>query len=179
MKSGILGAALATCFVASTGGAQTADTPTPTAATPSRAVIPALMLVEIEIATAIDSKSAKIGQMFPIRLAAPLTIDGKEVIPAGASGEGEVVHAARARAAGKAGELILAARYIEHSGIRLPLRSFKIGRAAGQSRADEALVAGAVVAPLTLLIAGGELAVTPGTRGIAKVAAATEFQFNK
>jgi hypothetical protein len=51
---------------------------------------------------------------------------GSVVAPAGTPGVGEVVHAAHASFGGKAGELILAVRYLELNGTRIPLRSLPI-----------------------------------------------------
>lgn len=150
------------------------DTAAPVAVT--SVTLPAMTVVEIEILTPLNSKTSKMGEMFPIRLAEPIMLDGNVLVPAGATGEGEVIHAAKARAAGKAGEMILAARYIDYQGTRIVLRSFKFGPSTGKNNAKEALVAGAVVAiPLTLLIAGGNVDVPTGTRAHAKTAADTIF----
>jgi hypothetical protein len=84
------------------------------------------------------------------------------------------VHAARAGFAGRAGELILAARYLDHSGTRVPLRSLRFGQS-GEDRAVAAFVASSLVLPLGFMMAGGHFEVPAGTRAIAKVAAATEI----
>lgn len=134
--------------------------------------IPAMTPVQLQIMTDIDSKTAKIGEMFPIKLSGPITIDGKLVVEQGITGQGEIVHAAKARAAGKAGELILAARYLDWNGVRIPLRTFRYGPEVGESRVAEAMGAAVVIAaPVALLIAGGEMRVPAGTRAIAKVSA--------
>ena len=134
-------------------------------------IIPALSEVDLAIMAPLSSKTAKIGEMFPIRLASPIMIDGKVVVPADIVGEGEVIHAAKARAGGKAGELILAARYLDWNGSRIALRSFKFGQSTGKSNTGEAFTAGAIVSPvLTLLIAGGEVVVPSGTPAVAKLA---------
>ncbi len=134
-------------------------------------LLPAFTPVDIVILAPINSKTSKIGEMFPIMLAEPIVYEGKTLVPAGATGQGEVIHAATARAAGKAGELILAARYIEFNGQKIMLCSFKYGKSSGKSNADEAWVAGAVVAPpLTLFISGGNVDVPKGTLAQAKTA---------
>jgi hypothetical protein len=131
--------------------------------------LPAFTPVDIEILTPINSKTNKMGEFFDIRLAEPIMLDGKIVVAAGALGKGEVIHAAKARAGGKAGELILMARYIEDKGQKILLRSFKFGPTTGTSKRDEALIAGAVIAaPLALFIAGGNVDVPVGTRAQAK-----------
>ena len=135
--------------------------------------IPAMTPVDIEILDAVSSKISKPGDLFRIRLAEPIEVDGKTLVPAGVEGQGEVVHAAKARAAGKAGELILAARYLDFGGTRLPLRSFGYGKAAGKDRTDTAFAvavgAGSVFA---LFVSGGQMEVPAGTRANAKLSAA-------
>lgn len=134
--------------------------------------LPAMTVVELEILAPLNSKTSKIGEMFPIRLAEPIMFDGAVLVPAGATGEGEIIHAAKARAAGKAGEMILAARYIDHDGMRIALRSFKFGPSTGKNNTQEAFAAGVIVAaPLMLLVSGGNVDVPVGTRAHAKTAA--------
>jgi hypothetical protein len=161
----------------STSSAEAVLQETPTAATivtTPAITIPAMTPVELEILAPINSKTAKIGEMFPIKLVSPIVIDGRTIVPAGATGQGEVVHAAKARAAGKAGELILAARYVEWDNVRIPLRSFKFGRAAGENRTGTAIALGVVVAaPLALFVAGGQVDVAQGAAANAKIASDT------
>lgn len=60
--------------------------------------------VEIEFVTEISSEEAVIDQTFAIQLSRPITVDGVEVVPAGAMGEGQVAHAARRGWGGKPDE---------------------------------------------------------------------------
>jgi hypothetical protein len=143
----------------------------PTAIPENAVLLPAFTPVDIVILAPLNSKTSMIGEMFPIMLAAPIVHEGKTLVPAGATGEGEVIHAAKARAAGKAGELILAARYVQVDGQKIMLRSFKYGSNSGKSNVDEAWVAGAVVAaPLTLFISGGNVDIPKGSLAQAKTA---------
>ncbi|MBA4305172.1 MAG: hypothetical protein C0429_00385 [Sphingopyxis sp.] len=134
-------------------------------------ILPAMLPVSIEITEALNSKTSKIGQLFDIRLRAPITVDGKVIIPAGATGKGQVIHAARARAAGKAGELIIAARYLEHEGVRVPLRSLKYGAdMTGDNNAGAAIVASAAISSaLALFITGGQVDIPAGMPATAKL----------
>jgi len=124
--------------------------------------------VRVRIGTALSSKTAQIGQCFPISLAEPLMIDGRELVPAGATGLGEVVHAAKARAAGKGGELILAARFVDHDGSRIMLRSFEFSKA-GQNQLDAAVMASAALPFAGYLFSGGNVSVAEGATASAKV----------
>ena len=136
---------------------------------PKTIVIPAFTFIELAILTPLNSKTSNIGEMFDILLSEPIIVDGITIVPTGAKGQGEVIHAAKARAAGKAGEMILAARYIEHNGQKIVLRSFKYGPSTGKSNRDEALIAGAIIAaPLTLLITGKNVDIPAGTLAHAK-----------
>jgi len=133
------------------------------------AAIPANTIVEIEITQPLTSHTSHPDDLFPIRLAAPIVLDGDTVVAAGLAGQGQVIHAARAGGLGKAGELVITARYLLCGSTRLPLRSFHFD-AAGTSRAGAALAVSAVVPLSGLLLKGGEVVVPAGTRATAKLA---------
>lgn len=167
-------------WVAALALAQTAmvappiTTPAEAPAAPCCAVA-ARTLLEIEILDTINSKDNHNGQSFNFRLAAALVIDGRTLIPAGTPGVGEVVHAARARAMGKAGELILAARYLDLGGTRIPLRTLRFGQEQGRDNSGTVNTIGMVsaatipaVSMVAFLIAGGEVRVPAGTRATAQ-----------
>jgi hypothetical protein len=142
--------------------------------------IAALTEIEIEIAEPVSSKTHRQGMPFAIRLAEPIIVDGRLVVPAGTRGMGEVVHSARAGGAGKAGELILAARYLELDGQRIRLRSFRYGPRQGKDKTGAVntgnMVAAAVMPAASLigfLVKGGNVDIPANTRATAKVAAAT------
>ena len=125
--------------------------------------------LSIETGETIFSKTAKPGDHFPIRLGQPLTIDGVTAIPAGATGMGEVIHAARSSGWGKSGELILAARYLDIGGTRLPLRAFRINSAGAQQHGI--IFTGTTVART---ITADDIQVDAGTVATAKAAQAIE-----
>lgn len=177
MMRACIAAGMFTLHVAAFGQADVATGIPPTAieqpqAADNAIILPAMMTVELEIVEALNSKTSQTGQMFDIRLNAPITMDGRIVVPAGTMGRGEVIHAAKARAAGKAGELIVNARYLDFQGIRLPLRTMKYGKGAtGKSNVDEAAAVGLVVAtPLILFITGGQVDIPAGMPAVAKLA---------
>jgi len=157
-----------------------AAAPAPAAEAPAAACckVPARTPIEIELLDTMNSKANHNGDRFAFRLAAPLTIDGHVVIPAGTPGVGEVVHAERARFGGRAGELILAARYLDHGGSRIALRTLRFGPQHGRDSSATInslnLAAAATVPALAMLgylIAGGEVNVPAGTRASAQIAA--------
>jgi len=144
--------------------------------------VPKMTVVEIEIVDRMNSRLNHAGEHFAIRLVEPIIVDGRVVVPAGTPGVGEVVHAARARAGGKAGELILAARYLEMASTRVPLRSLRYGRSQGTDNSGAVNVGNMVAAAvlpvasvLGFLVSGGEVDIPPGTRANARLAADTQL----
>ncbi len=172
--------AAAMIFGASTASAQE-DAPPIAAPEPAPApccTVPARTPVAIEITDTLNSKANNSRDAFAFRLAEPLVVDGRVVAPAGTPGVGEVVHAARARAMGKAGELILAARYLQLGETRIPLRTLRVGRRQGRDNSGALttmnVVAAATVPVLSLVaigISGGEVNVPAGTFAEAQTAA--------
>ena len=149
----------------------------PAASAPSCCTIPARTLLEIEIVDRVSSKLNRPGDRFAIRLAEPVLVDGNLLIPAGTRGEGEVVHAAKGGAGGKGGELILAARFLDLDGVRIPLRSFRYGPSQGHDKTKTVntmnVAAAAFVPALAfagLFISGGNVDIPAGTRANAQTA---------
>lgn len=160
--------------------AETALAETVSEAAPEAAPVPELLLAKgTQIVIAVDkevgSKISTAGEMFPIRLVQPVTLDGVTLLPAGIPGEGQVVHAKKAGMAGAAGELILAARYLDFAGRRIELRSFKFIEegdeilSRGQNNADLAAATNTVIGPLGFFIGGGNTTIAPGTLATAKI----------
>lgn len=138
--------------------AAAAATPEPSPVADGFARIPANTPVNFEIVDALSSKTSKVDQMFAIRLLDPVTVDGKVVLPAGIVGEGQVVHAAKATGLGKAGELILAARYMQCGDSKIGLRGLKLG-GTGQDKTGTlmaATIAVGVIATPLMFMKGGE-----------------------
>lgn len=174
------GVGLATPVAADPDAAQPAAIGAPVAAT---LAIPALTPVTIEIMADLGSATSTSLGRFPIRLARPIVVGGREVVPAGATGEGEIVHAKKAGGVGMAGELVVAARWLDVGGKRLALRSMRLGvegpAGGGQAGTDtngsvNALIAASTLAaPVSLLgyfIKGKNIVVPAGTPAMAKTA---------
>ena len=94
--------------------------------------IPINTPIVFEFVTTLDSKKSNIDETFPIRLLRPILIDGGVAVAEGTMGAGQVVHAAKAGFGGRAGELIVAVRYLDHRGVR-------IRRGGGLAELDAAL----------------------------------------
>ncbi len=130
------------------------------------------VLVELELAQEVSTKTVKPGDHFALSLASPIVVDGKVVAPAGARGEGEVIDASGGGFGGKPAKLVLAARYVEFDGHRLALHAFKLS-GAGRNNSDVAMAASFVpyAGLLAIAIPGGGVGYPAGTRASAKVAA--------
>jgi len=127
-------------------------------------------VVEIEIMDSLSSRRQRPGDGFDIQLAKAIMIDGVVVVPAGAAGRGEVVDAGHSQFGGKPGKLVLAARFIELPGIRVPLRGLKLS-GGGEDRTSTAMVVSMLVGIPGIFVQGGEIEIPAGTRAYAKVAA--------
>jgi len=141
-------------------------------------VIPALTPVVIEVVPALGSRISKTGDLFAIRLVEPVMLDGTTVMPAGAGGMGEVVHAKKPGGSGAPGELVLAARFLEVDGRQLRLRSMNYADA-GESKyktVNNLLIASSATFPAASLIGfaitGKDTNVAAGTVVSAKTAIA-------
>lgn len=172
------------CCLLSCGAARAADPAIPptVAATPSSAqtsaqvdappagtLIPAGTVVTVELTQALSASHAQSGDHFGLRLAEPITIEGAVVIPAGVTGQGEVIDAKPAGIGGRPGRLILAARYLEQGDLRLRLQSFKIDGAGGRDNSGLAVGATIAVGIVGALVPGGGVDYAPGARATAKI----------
>ncbi len=152
--------------------AQTA-TPEATAAVPAATQngddhIPVKTVVEIEITQPLSSATSNIGDMFALKLATPLVIDGRTILPAGLVGQGEVTHAARKGSGGQAGELIVNARYLQCGDLRIPLGHFHYG-IAGKNNVGGAFAVAQVIPFGQFLVSGHDAVIPAGASGTAQV----------
>ena len=148
--------------------------PVPQAA--SAPVLAAKTPVLLVFADEVSSKTAVKNAEVRFLLAEDLRI-GEVVVPQGTPAVGEVVHVQKAGLGGRGGELILAARHLDHRGQRIPLRSLKplAGPYAGKNRSDAALAASFVpyAGLMSMFISGGQIVIPAGTQALALVAADT------
>ncbi len=135
----------------------------------SRVTVPALTPVIVRLEETISSNKNKPGDRFRITVAEDVRVGDALVIPAGSAGEGEVVHAAKSGAGGKAGELILVARFVRVGDLDIRLRSFALG-VVGKDQTNNSLAASMVIGPFAMFVKGGVITVPPETLGTAKTA---------
>jgi len=131
--------------------------------------VPALTPVTVRLEQLISSNKNKPCDRFRITVAEDVRVADQLVIPAGSLGEGEVIHAAKSGAGGKAGELILAARFVRVGGIEVRLRSFALG-VVGKDQTANSLAASMIIGPFAMFVKGGVITVPPATLGVAKTA---------
>jgi hypothetical protein len=131
--------------------------------------VPALTPVLVRIEDEISSKTNKMGDRFRITVAEDVRVGDAVVIPVGSTGEGEVIHAARPGAGGKAGELIVVARFVLVGDNQVRLRSFTLG-AAGRDKSVDALAASFIAGPFAMFQKGGAVVIPRDTLGMAKTA---------
>lgn len=153
--------------------AAAATQPAPDVAVPTE--VPAGTLVHLRIDETVNSKTHKTGDWYAISLLQPVMLGDRTLVPAGTTGRGQVVHSAKSSWGGKAGELILGARYLEYDGRRIPLRGMKLGGVGGNNEglAFGASVAGGLVAmPLVFALNGKNADIPAGMYATAKLAIA-------
>ncbi|MGH8028102.1 MAG: hypothetical protein ACREO0_15395 [Pseudoxanthomonas sp.] len=125
--------------------------------------------VTLEILQPLNSALAKRGDKFRLRLTEPVLIEGNAVLVPGIEGVGEIVHAEKSRGGGKAGELLIAARYLEYPGTQVPLRGLKLG-GKGKDNTTAAMATAIALGPLAHFVHGREIVIPAGTLVQAKIA---------
>lgn len=125
--------------------------------------------VAIEVLEPLNSSLLKRGDKFKLRLAEPVLIDGQTVLTADVEGMGEVIHAEKSRGGGKAGELLIAARYLDHRGLQIRLRGLKMG-GSGKDNTGAALATSFALGPFAHFVHGREIVIPAGTLAQAKIA---------
>lgn len=176
-------AGTATLTLALTAGNAVAQVDAPVVAAEAQALpvpvpptdVPAGTLVHIRVDDNINGKTHKTGDWYAITLLQPVMFGDQILIPAGTTGRGQVVHSAKSSWGGKAGELILGARYLDYEGRQIPLRGMKLGGVGGNNEglAFGASVAGGLVAmPLIFALNGKNADIPAGMYATAKLAVA-------
>ncbi len=140
--------------------------------------IPALTPLALELVEPVSTRTAKRGDRFPMRLSSPLEFPDI-TIPAGTMGYGEVVHSQMAGAAGRAGELILAARCLDFEGKCIKLRSIKVPPFQARDRSDAALAVGIVAGFAGFLVSGGHSELAAGSSLTALTAEAVPWPIQR
>jgi hypothetical protein len=145
------------------------------ATTSATLLLPANTVVQLQLDETVSSKTNKPGDFFKLHTLADVKIGALVVVPAGTPAVGQVVHAAKSGGGGKAGELILAARYLDTPSGQIKLHSGFWGSGRDKlAAANGMLVATAVIAPITgflvFAIRGKEIELPVGSPLSARIA---------
>jgi hypothetical protein len=89
--------------------------------------VPYSTRIEISIDEPFSSQTRKTGDMCAISLAQPVLLSKATVIAARTKGQGQIVHASKRSRGGRAGDLVLAARYLALGNRRIALRGMILG----------------------------------------------------
>lgn len=153
----------------------TASTPSASTALPAlpskggSATIAAGTSVTVRVSERVTSRTAKRGDYFKFELVNDLRSGAIVVIPAGTKGVGQVVHAAPKGLGGRAGELIVAARYLETPTGRVALKKTKFS-VAGSDNVGAALTTSMVVPIVGMFITGTSVDLNVGSVLVAEIA---------
>jgi len=127
--------------------------------------------VHLRLLESVGSNTHKRGDRFKLEVAEVVSVDGELIVPAGSPAIGEVIHAAKPGASGKAGELILVVRWLRAGDHEVKLRSFTAGN--GEDRYALATGLGVTLGIPALFVVGKNLVLPAGTDVYAKVTADT------
>lgn len=130
-------------------------------------------LFELETLEAANSRDSRGGDPFPLRLREPLRYGKVELVPAGTPVHGEVTHATENRWGGIAGEIILAARYVQLPQGRLRLRASIA--ASGKNRIEGSTATVVLFGVAGVFIQGSNTTLPAGTQLVARLAEPVTF----
>jgi hypothetical protein len=136
----------------------------------------------VQLAEPVSTRTHKTGDTFAIRLAEPVVVRGRILLPAGTTGVGVVTDAAKPGLGGKGGKLVLSARSLTGpGGTVLPLKGLQLSvNGKGRAKAATALGLGGIgFAPLGLagiVMHGGDATLPAGAEATAKLAASATLR---
>ncbi len=146
-----------------------AGTPAPSmqaASAPRTVVLRANALLPLRFAESVGSDTHHPGNTFRMEVTDDIMVDDLVVIPAGSIAAGEVIHAQPAGMLGKAGELIVSARYVLVGEREIRLRS-------ALGSAGKGNLAGAFFVPF---VRGKQASIPENTEVVAKIASDESFE---
>jgi hypothetical protein len=128
---------------------------------PPTVAVPVDSEVHLVLDVPVSTRTAKPGDTFSLHVAEALSADGRILIPAGAHAIGQVIHAQKAGAFGKAGELIVTVRYVEIDGRQIKLH--KLVPRVGRDRTAAGTAVAAAVGPFGAFVRGGQIDLPVGS----------------
>jgi hypothetical protein len=158
---------------AATAAAPIATEAVTSAAPATTGLIRANTVIVLEPIDPVSSKLQLRGDTFRLRLAEPILDGDRVLMPAGTIAYGEVIHAQKASGGGRAGELSVAARYLDTPRGQIKLRS-SFG-SAGEDHTKAALATSFIAGPFAMMVQGSERILPAGTRVNSKTALDTDL----
>lgn len=129
-----------------------ADSPRPPAGSEEEAVlaprilvVPAGTKIDLALAGGVSSQTATVGQAVTAALAAPLSVDGRTAVPAGAVVTGRVTEVSALRRVGGRAHLALAFDAIEVDGRQVPIEAYWARSGRSETGKDAATIAAGAV----------------------------------
>jgi hypothetical protein len=152
-------AALIAAFAMVTGNAQTSESAASAAVTPPTHLLPANRLIPLRFEETLVSGVNAPGSLFRMQVTDDIMVGDQVVIPAGTVAFGEVIDSKKAGMLGKAGVLVLSARYVH-----LDQRDIRLHSALGAAGAS---TTAALFVPF---LYGKNATVEQGTRVVVRTA---------
>jgi hypothetical protein len=121
-----------------------ASTPVPQAASETLTIpqdTPVELMATIEISTA----DVKPGTRFKLRLNQPVEVDGRLIVPVGASAVGEVLTAKDSGGLGKSGKMTARLLFLQLGDVQIPLEGEVVEKGRGAGSAGSAILLGGLV----------------------------------
>ena len=143
-----------------TGNAQTSESAAGTATPPPSHVLRANRLIPLRFEETLVSGVNAPGSLFRMQVTDDIMVDDRVVIPAGTVAFGEVIDSKKAGMLGKAGVLVLSARYVH-----LDQRDIRLHSALGAAGASTTALA--MVVPF---VHGKDATIEQGTRVVVRTA---------
>ena len=139
----------------------------------STIVLPRDTPVHLMVLNEVSTKKHEVGHVFRLRVNQPIVIDGRELIPVGATAWGELTDADKSGNVGKSGTLAARLTHLEHNGVRVPIEGETT--ATGKSGKGETLLGVLAMGPLGLFAKGDNARIKAGEKMVAFVSEDVTF----
>lgn len=136
-------------------------------------ILPRDTPVHLMVLNEVTTKEHGAGHRFKLRVQEPVLLDGKTVIPVGATAWGEVLTAERSGNIGKSGKVSARLLYVETGGVRIPVAGETSSK--GKSGTAETVMGVLGLGVFGLFAKGNNAKIKAGEKMIAFTSEATEL----
>ena len=123
-------------------------------------IIPRDTPVHLMVLNEVSTKDHEAGHRFRLRVDRPVVVQGREIIPVGATVWGELTDARKSGNVGRRGKLAATLSHIEHDGREIPLEGGTIAQ--GASGKGETVLGVLAMGPLGLFAKGNNAKIKAG-----------------